>query len=185
MKKKVLVANRSEIACRIFQGARELGLSTVAICAPGDEQARHVTYADEVIHVSGYLNAESVVKAAVESKSDFVHPGYGFLSERPHFAKAVEKAGLIFVGPRPETMELMGEKIAAKEIAEKVGVPTLPWARIPKGGDLEAAAKKVGFPLLLKASAGGGGKGMRLVQKNEELIEAAEGASREAMAHFF
>jgi 3-methylcrotonyl-CoA carboxylase alpha subunit len=184
MIQKVLVANRSEIACRIFQACREMGLGTVAICAPGDEQARHLTYADEVHTVSGYLDIPSVVETALKSGAGLVHPGYGFLSERPAFAAAVEKAGLTFVGPRAETMELMGGKIAAKEVAIREGVPTLPWARVPRGADIREAAKTVGFPLLLKASAGGGGKGMRRVDREEELVAAAESASAEALASF-
>ncbi|MDR3607419.1 MAG: biotin carboxylase N-terminal domain-containing protein [Oligoflexia bacterium] len=181
---KVLVANRSEIACRIFQACREMGLGTVAICAPGDEQARHVTMADEVQLVEGYLDIASILAAARKSGATLIHPGYGFLSERPAFAEAVEKTGLIFVGPRAETMAQMGGKIAAKEIAIREGVPTLPWAKVPKGGDIRAAAKAVGFPLLLKASAGGGGKGMRRVDRAEDLLEAAESASAEAVSAF-
>lgn len=184
MHKKVLVSNRSEIACRIFQTCREMGLKTVGILAPGDEEARHITYADEVYPVSGYLDISSVIEAALKSKASLIHPGYGFLSERPAFARAVEKAGITFVGPRAETMELMGGKIAAKELASREGVPTLPWAKIERGGDILSAAKKVGFPLLLKASAGGGGKGMRRVNRVEELSEAAESASAEALSAF-
>jgi acetyl/propionyl-CoA carboxylase alpha subunit len=181
---KVLVANRSEIACRIFQTCREMGLKTVAIVAPGDEEARHLTYADEVQPVASYLDIFSVVGAAQKSKAKLIHPGYGFLSERPAFADAVEKAGLTFVGPRAETMEAMGGKIAAKELAASAGVPTLPWGRVEKGGDIAAAAKKVGFPLLLKASAGGGGKGMRRVDREQDLMAAAESASAEAVSAF-
>ncbi len=184
MIEKVLVANRSEIAVRIFQACREMGLKTVGICAPGDEEARHVTYADEVHRVGSYLDIDAVVGAARAAKAQLVHPGYGFLSERPAFAQAVEKAGITFVGPRAETMELMGGKIAAKELSASQGVPTLPWARVERGGDIVAAAKKVGFPLLLKASAGGGGKGMRRVDREADLAAAAESASAEALAAF-
>lgn len=181
---KLLVANRSEIACRIFQACREMGIRTVGVVAPGDEQARHVTYADEVVAISSYLDIAAVVKAAVDTQATLVHPGYGFLSERSAFAQAVEKAGISFVGPRAETMDLMGGKIAAKELAARENVPTLPWAKVPAGGDLKEAAKKVGFPLLLKASAGGGGKGMRRVDRAEDLMSAAESASAEALAAF-
>ncbi len=184
MNKKVLVANRSEIACRIFQTCREMGLSTVAIVAPGDEDARHLTYADEVKKVSSYLDITSVVRAAQESKVHFVHPGYGFLSERPAFARAVESAGFIFIGPRPATLELMGGKITAKELAVSQKVPTLPWVRVERGQDISLAAKKIGFPLLLKASAGGGGKGMRRVSSSDELLSFAESASLEAITAF-
>jgi acetyl/propionyl-CoA carboxylase alpha subunit len=181
---KVLVANRSEIACRIFQTCREMGLKTVAICAPGDEEARHITYADEVVAIKSYLDIDSVIGAAKSTGATLIHPGYGFLSERPAFAAAVEKVGIIFVGPRAETMEAMGDKIAAKKVAIAAGVPTLPWAQVQPGEDLKAVAKKVGFPILLKAAAGGGGKGMRRVEKPEELEAAAESATAEAITAF-
>lgn len=182
---RLLVANRSEIACRVFQACKELGIETVAIYAPGDEEARHITYADHVYPVTSYLDIESVIEAAKKSKATLIHPGYGFLSERPAFVKAVEKAGIKFIGPRAETMETLGEKIAAKELAQKLKVPTLPWAKV--SGDfskIKEAAEKVGYPLLLKASAGGGGKGMRKVFKVAELKEAAESASSEAKNAF-
>jgi acetyl/propionyl-CoA carboxylase alpha subunit len=181
---KLLVANRSEIACRIFQTAREMGLRTVGIYAPGDEEARHLTYADEIVPVASYLNPESVVQATKSVGATLVHPGYGFLSERPVFARAVEAAGIAFIGPTPETMEAMGGKIDAKEIAERSGVPTLPWAKVKPGEDLKTIAQKIGFPLLLKAAAGGGGKGMRRVDRIEEVDSAAESASAEAIAAF-
>lgn len=182
--KKLLVANRSEIACRVFQTCREMGIQTVAVAAPGDEEARHLTFADEVVPVSSYLDVASVIGAAKSVGATLIHPGYGFLSERAVFADAVEKAGIHFCGPRAETMDAMGGKIAAKEIATAAGVPTLPWARVESGGDLKAAASKVGYPLLLKAAAGGGGKGMRRVNKADELTAAAESASAEAVASF-
>ncbi|MBU6376296.1 MAG: ATP-grasp domain-containing protein, partial [Bdellovibrionales bacterium] len=181
---KVLVANRSEIACRVFQACRELGFKTVAIAAPGDEEARHLTYADEVQCVSSYLDIPSVLSAAKKSGAAVIHPGYGFLSERAEFAEACEKAGIAFAGPLGQTMRALGEKIAAKELAEKAQVPTLPWAKVPAGEDLTQAAAQVGYPLLLKASAGGGGKGMRRVNAASELKYAAESASAEAMAAF-
>jgi 3-methylcrotonyl-CoA carboxylase alpha subunit len=182
--KKVLVANRSEIACRVFQACREMGLGTVAIYAPGDEQARHVTYADQVEKVSSYLDVDAVIAAAQRSGAKLIHPGYGFLSERPAFVDAVEKAGLIFIGPTSDTMRKMGDKVGSKELAQKMGVPILPWAKVEKGGDLKAQAKKVGFPLLLKASAGGGGKGMRRVDREADLDAAAESAAQEAKSAF-
>src|SRR5688500_16401889 len=176
---KLLVANRSEIACRIFQSAREMGIRTVAIFAPGDEEARHLTYADEVVPVSSYLDPNAVVEAAKSVGATLIHPGYGFLSERPVFARAVEKASITFVGPTAETMEAMGGKIDAKEIAERSKVPTLPWAKVKPGENIKDVAKKVGFPLLLKAASGGGGKGMRRVDKIDEVEAAAESASAE------
>lgn len=181
---KLLVANRSEIACRVFQTAREMGIRTVAIYAPGDEEARHLTYADEIYPVKSYLDVESVVQTALKAGATMIHPGYGFLSERPVFARAVEKVGITFVGPTPETMESMGGKIDAKEIATRAGVPTLPWAKVKAGENLKEIAKKIGFPLLLKAAAGGGGKGMRRVDRVEDVEAAAESASAEAVAAF-
>lgn len=192
----LLVANRGEIACRIFQTAKELGFQTAALMAPGDESARHITYADRVLPVSSYLDAPAILTAAQslskKNENILIHPGYGFLSERAHFVEAVEKQGHLFLGPRADSMAALGEKIAAKKIAEKAKVPTLPWAILgsDKGqqcvdsNSLKAAAKKVGYPLLLKASAGGGGKGMRLVQKDEELVAAAESATAEAKSAF-
>lgn len=184
MADKVLVANRSEIACRIFQTCREMGLDTVGIVAPGDEEARHATYAQELVTVKNYLDIESVIAAAQASGAKYIHPGYGFLSERPAFAEAVERVGFIFLGPRAQTMELMGGKIAAKELAAREGVPTLPWARVAAGQDIDKAAATVGYPLLLKASAGGGGKGMRRVNSADELQVALESATAEATSAF-
>ena len=185
---KLMVANRSEIACRVFQGAFEMGIKTVAIFAPGDEGARHVTLADEVAEVPSYLDVASIIEVARRLKVTMIHPGYGFLSERPHFAKAVEEAGIHFLGPTASTMESMGGKIAAKEIAEQLGVPTVPWAKLDliqsSDAELKAAADQVGFPILIKAHAGGGGKGMRRVDRFEDLKEQAETASREAFSSF-
>lgn len=161
-----------------------MGIQTVAIVAPGDEDARHVTFADEVERVSSYLNGPEIIEAAQRSGAGMIHPGYGFLSERPVFARAVEKEGLIFIGPKAETMEKLGDKISAKELAAREQVPTLPWARIAPGEDLAREAVKIGFPLLIKAAAGGGGKGMRVVSKKEELALLAESASREALQAF-
>ncbi len=190
---KLLVANRSEIACRIFQAARELNIPTVAIYAhqeggPSDAQGRHVTFADEAFSVPSYLDVPAIIAGAKERGVTLIHPGYGFLSERSHFAKAVEQAGIIFLGPKAETMEAMGGKIAAKRIAEQIGVPTVPWAKLDFNASTEAevkaAAEKVGYPILIKAHAGGGGKGMRRVNAYSELKEAAESAAREALNSF-
>lgn len=187
-KHKLLVANRSEIACRIFQGAFEMGIPTVAIFAPGDESARHVTMADEVEEVHSYLDGEAIVRVCKKLGVTLVHPGYGFLSERPHFAKMLEDAGITLLGPLAFTMEQMGGKIAAKEIAEKIGVPTVPWARLDlartSDSDLKKEAERIGFPILIKAHAGGGGKGMRRVDRIEDLKEQAESAAREALNAF-
>ena len=185
---KLLMANRSEIACRVFQGAFELGIKTVAVYAPGDEHARHVTMADEVAEIPAYLDAKAIIEVAKKLNVTMIHPGYGFLSERSHFAKAVEEAGIQFLGPKAETMDQMGGKIAAKEIAEKIGVPTVPWAKLDftktSESELKKAAEKVGYPILIKAHAGGGGKGMRRVDRFEDLKEQAESAAREALSAF-
>lgn len=185
---KLMVANRSEIACRVFQAAFEMGIPTVAIYVEGDEGARHLTLADEIVKVGGYLDVDSIIAAAQSLGVTLIHPGYGFLSERPHFARAVIDAGICFLGPLPESMEALGGKIAAKEIAEKLGIPTVPWAKFEAGkGDqvaLREAAERVGFPILIKAHAGGGGKGMRKVSNFSELMDAAESAGREALAAF-
>lgn len=184
LKPKVLVANRGEIACRVFQACREMGLKSVGVFTADDEEARHVTYADESYSVSSYLDVAAILNVCQKAKVQLVHPGYGFLSERPNFVSTLEMAGFVFVGPQAKTMELMGGKMAAKELAASQKVPTLPWAKISRGGDLKGASKKVGFPLLLKAHAGGGGKGMRYVCNLQELDAAAESASAEAMAAF-
>ena len=181
---KLLVANRGEIACRIFQACEELGIRTVGLLAPGDEEARHLTYANTVMNVPSYLDISAIVGAAREAGAELIHPGYGFLSERSAFVREIEKAGLTFLGPRAETMDLLGGKIAAKKLAEKEKVPTLPWAEAKTIAELKTAAKKVGFPLLLKASAGGGGKGMRRVDQEKDLESAAESATAEAQSAF-
>ena len=187
-KHKLMVANRAEIACRVFQGAFELGIPTLAIYVKGDEQARHVTFADEIAEVKSYLDVESIIEVAKSRGVTLIHPGYGFLSERPHFARAVIEAGIGFLGPLPESMEAMGGKIAAKEIAEELGIPTVPWAKLDVANsseeELRQAADRVGFPILIKAHAGGGGKGMRRVDAFPELKEQAESASREALSAF-
>ncbi len=187
-KHKLMVANRSEIACRVFQAAFEMGIPTLAIFVKGDEDARHLTLADEVAEVKGYLDVESILSVAKERGVTLIHPGYGFLSERSHFAKAVIEAGIGFLGPLPETMEALGGKIAAKEIAEKLSIPTVPWAKLDMAkssdAELKAAADRVGFPILIKAHAGGGGKGMRRVEAFSELKTQAESAAREAVSSF-
>ncbi|MER7608024.1 biotin carboxylase N-terminal domain-containing protein [Nocardioides sp. NPDC127503] len=168
----VLVANRGEIARRVFRTCRELGIRTVAIYTALDADAPHVRDADEAVEVTSYLDADAVVTAAAEAGAEAVHPGYGFLSERAEFARAVAKAGLTWVGPTPEVIEQMGRKDAAREIAVAAGVPV-----VPRGEDSP-------YPLLVKAAAGGGGKGMRIVRSPEELDEARAAAAREALSAF-
>ncbi len=165
----LLIANRGEIAMRIIRSARLLGIRSVAVYSEVDSTAAHVTAADEAIPIgpadpaASYLNASALIAAARESGADAIHPGYGFLSERPDFARDVEKAGLIFIGPPPEVMSIMGDKIAARQLAQRAGVPVVPGC---DAVDLEGAREfgaKAGYPLLVKAAAGGGGRGMRVV----------------------
>jgi len=172
--RKLLVANRGEIAVRIFRTCRWLGIATVAVIAPDDEGALHARRADEVRPVGSYLLAEDVIRAAQESGADAVHPGYGFLAEDAGFAEAVLAAGLTWVGPPPHALRAAGDKLEAKRLARAAGVPTLDTG----------APEEVGFPLLVKAAAGGGGRGMRLVRGPEELPAALEAAEREGRAAF-
>jgi 3-methylcrotonyl-CoA carboxylase alpha subunit len=181
--RKLLIANRGEIACRIARAARSLGVATVAVYAEADAGAMHVAAADEAVAIgqskpaASYLRIEAILDAARQTGADAVHPGYGFLAENAAFAEAVESAGLIFVGPTPAQIAMMGDKASAREAAEAAGVPVLPASpRIQPGAldGLEEASARVGFPLLVKAVAGGGGIGMRLVAKSKELRPAVE-----------
>ena len=175
----LLVANRGEIARRVFRTARAMGMRCVAVFADADADAPFVTEADVAVRLpGGYLNGEAVVAAAIEAGADAVHPGYGFLAENAGFARAVAAAGLVWVGPGPDAIETMGDKLAAKAAAAAVGVPTLPSSEDP--GD----PGDVGFPLMVKAAAGGGGKGMRLVSDPADLPEAVAAARREALGGF-
>jgi acetyl-CoA/propionyl-CoA/long-chain acyl-CoA carboxylase, biotin carboxylase, biotin carboxyl carrier protein len=172
--RKLLVANRGEIAVRVFRTCRELGIATVAVVAPDDRGSLHARVADEVIEIGSYLDGAEHVRAARETGADAIHPGYGFLAERPDFAAAVEDAGLVFVGPSPEALRRGGDKLEAKRIARAAGVPVL------EAGEPD----EVGYPLVLKAAAGGGGRGMRVVRDPAELEEALAAARREAKAGF-
>ena len=175
----VLVANRGEIARRVFRTCRGMGLRTVAVFVDADEGAPFVTEADEAVRLPGsYLDGDDVVAAALATGADAVHPGYGFLSENAAFARAVIDAGLTWVGPSPDVIESMGDKIAAKRMAVEADVPTLPSSEDP------SADAEVGYPLLVKASAGGGGKGMRIVESADDLAEAVPAAQREAASAF-
>ncbi len=193
MIRKLLVANRGEIASRVIRTARERDVATVAVFSDPDADAPFVAEADEAVHLPGaapadtYLRADLVVAAARTAGADAVHPGYGFLSENAGFARACTEAGLVFVGPSATAIESMGSKITAKELMARAGVPVLPGVTVD-GSDsadgLAAAAASVGFPLLVKASAGGGGRGMRIVREPGELAEAVTGARREAASAF-
>lgn len=189
---KLLVANRGEIALRIMRSAREAGVKTVAVYSEIDRQALHVRFADEAVAIGpppssqSYLVMDKIIDAAKKTGADAIHPGYGFLSENEDFAKKVRDAGLIFIGPSPESIELMGSKLAAKSAAAKFGVPLVPGTAEPIT-DIPAAkklAKEIGYPVLIKASAGGGGKGMRVVEKDEEFEEQMERAVSEATSAF-
>jgi propionyl-CoA carboxylase alpha chain len=188
--RKLLIANRAEVVGRIARSARSLGLQTVAVYSDADRDAWHIAQCDEAVGIGGlasresYLMAEKLLAAAKLTGADAVHPGYGFLSENADFARSVIDAGLTWVGPSPNTIELMGDKIAAKRIMREAGVPTLPSAELDANSDLSAAAGEVGFPLLVKAAAGGGGKGMRLVHSSGEVTEAVASCRREAGAAF-
>ena len=175
----VLVANRGEIARRVFRTARSMGMRCIAVFVDADADAPFVQEADESVRLpSSYLDADAVLAAAKSTGAAAVHPGYGFLSENAAFARAVIDAGIRWIGPTPEVIESMGDKIAAKRLAIAAGVPTLPSSE-----DLTADAD-VGYPLLVKASAGGGGKGMRIVELPDQLLEAITSAKREALAGF-
>ena len=190
--RKLLVANRGEIARRIMRTARAMGLTTVAVYADGDAASPFVREADEAVALHGvtagesYLDVPKLVGAATLVGADAVHPGYGFLSENAAFARAVLAAGLRWVGPGPETIDAVGDKLAAKKLMAEAGVPTLPSlavANLP-AADIARAAEPLGYPLLVKAAAGGGGKGMRIVRAPGELADAVTSARREARSAF-
>ena len=192
MIRSVLIANRGEIACRVIRTARRMGIRSVAVYSDADANARHVALADQAFHIGpapareSYLNADAILKAAKEAGAEAIHPGYGFLSENAGFAAACAKAGVIFIGPPPSAIESMGSKSGAKALMVKAGVPVVPGYH---GADqspalLKREAEKIGFPVLIKATAGGGGRGMRVVEKAEVFETALESAQRESQAAF-
>jgi len=192
MFQKILIANRGEIACRVIDTARKLGVATVAIYSDADATARHVAMADEAVHIGGprpadsYLRGDAIIAAAKATGAQAIHPGYGFLSENPDFVDAVEAAGLTFIGPSAKAIRAMGLKDAAKALMEKAGVPVVPGYH----GDnqdpehLAGAAETIGYPVLIKAVAGGGGKGMRLVERPQDFAAALDSAQGEARTAF-
>ena len=188
--KKLLVANRGELARRIMRTAHDMGISTVAIFAEGDARAPFVNEADTAIFLEGrtstetYLDVEKVINACKRRGADAVNPGYGFLSENEGFAQAIIDAGIKWIGPSPEVIGLMGDKLSAKNLMTEAGVPTLPAIEITDKLDVLKAADEIGYPVLVKASAGGGGRGMRIVETKEDLEAAVEGAKREALNSF-
>ncbi len=190
--KKILVANRGEIALRVMRSAHEMGIKTVAVFSDADRTMPFVRYADEAVSIGpapssqSYLIADKIIEAAKQTGADAIHPGYGFLSERDDFAAKVEKAGLIFIGPTAEAIRMMGNKLAAKDIARKLNVPMVPGTEkaisdVRKG---QTEAERIGFPVLLKAAAGGGGKGMRVVNESSEFASQLERAMSEAQSAF-
>ena len=189
---KVLVANRGEIACRIIRTARRMGIATVAVFSDADRGALHVALADEARPIGpapardSYLNIEAIIKAARASGAQAVHPGYGFLSENPNFAEACAHAGLVFVGPPAAAMRAMGSKAAAKSLMVGAGVPVVPGYHGEDQDPIHLAeeAKRIGFPVLIKASAGGGGRGMRMVGEPDDFAAALASARREAASAF-
>lgn len=188
----VLIANRGEIAIRIARTCRRLGFPSVAIYSDADRFAEHVKACDFAYSLGGvtpgesYLNVDKILEIARRSKSKFVHPGYGFLSERSHFVNACEKAGLIFVGPSAQNMDVMGDKVEARKTVDSLKVPGIPGSpgAVPTADEAKKFAKQIGYPVLLKAKAGGGGKGMRRVDREEDIASSLEGASREAKQAF-
>jgi hypothetical protein len=188
-----MAANRSEIAIRVFRSATELNLRTVAVFAKEDRFSIHRFKADEAYMlpeakgpVGAYLDIEGVVAAAKEHAVDAIHPGYGFLSENAEFARACAREGILFVGPKPELLELMGDKVAARAEAKRLGVPTLPGTDEPvkERGKALKLARQIGFPLIIKAACGGGGRGMRVVQKEADLERLLDEAQNEALRAF-
>ncbi len=188
----VMILNRGEIACRLIQACQEMGLRTVAVYSDADRGARHTELADVAVGIGGtspqesYLNLDKLLRVAKEQNVDAVHPGYGFLSERAPAAEAFLKAGVQWIGPRPESILLLGDKLEAKKVLKKHDVPTAPWGEVNLDDTkaLKKLAHEIGFPVLLKAASGGGGKGMRLVHNDSELEEAAHAAAREAASAF-
>jgi acetyl-CoA carboxylase, biotin carboxylase subunit len=189
---KILVANRGEIALRVMRSAKEMGIKTIAVFSEADRNMPFVAYADEAVCIGpapsaqSYLRADKIIEVALEYGADAIHPGYGFLSENAAFSKSVSDAGLVFIGPSAYSIEIMGSKIAAKQAAQKFNVPMVPGTDKPLQSYEEARgiADKVGYPILIKASAGGGGKGMRVVNNGEELEEQMRMAKSEALSAF-
>ncbi len=189
---KILVANRGEIALRVMRSAREMGIKTVAVYSEADRSALHVRFADEAVLIGpppsseSYLRMDKIIAAAKQTASDAIHPGYGFLSENEDFAAKVKEAGLIFIGPSAASIELMGNKLAAKAAVAKFNVPLVPGTAEPitDVSTAKKVAREIGNPILIKASAGGGGKGMRIVEKQTEFEEQMDRAVSEATSAF-
>lgn len=188
---KILIANRGEIAIRIMRACKELGIKTVSVYSDADENSLHVQLADEAIYIGSasskesYLNFDKLINAAKQTNSEAIHPGYGFLSENANFAEAVTQAGIVFIGPSADSIRAMGDKAESKIMMKKAGVPTVPgFEGLESDDDFKKAAKEIGYPVLVKAAAGGGGKGMRVVNDESELSEAIQSARSEALNSF-
>lgn len=193
MLKKVLIANRGEIALRVLRACREMGVATVAVHSEADKDSLHVKLADESVCIGpansaqSYLNIPAIIAAAEVTGADGIHPGYGFLAENANFAEQVEQSGFVFIGPKAETIRLMGDKVSAKQAMLEAGVPCVPGSdgALPEDADeILKIADKVGYPVIIKASGGGGGRGMRVVEKKEDLIKSVEMTKTEAGAAF-
>ncbi|MFQ5438420.1 MAG: biotin carboxylase N-terminal domain-containing protein, partial [Paracoccaceae bacterium] len=192
MCRRILIANRGEIACRVIDTARRLGVKTVAVYSDADQGARHVEMADDAVNIGpppvahSYLDASAIIEAALKTGAEAIHPGYGFLSENPEFVEAVNAAGLVFIGPTASAIRAMGLKDTAKALMEKAGVPVVPGYHGEDQSDarLHQEAQSIGYPVLIKAVAGGGGKGMRRVDGDAEFIDALAHARSEALSAF-
>lgn len=192
MIQKILIANRGEIAVRIMRSCREMGIRTVAVYSEADRASMHVRYADEAYFIGpspsaeSYLRMDKIIDVAKQSRADAIHPGYGFLSENAEFAKLCGKKGIIFIGPSPHAMATMGDKITARQTMINAGVPVVPGTRqkINKAEDTKKIVEEIGLPVIIKASAGGGGKGMRLVENETQLFDAIKSAKSEALSAF-
>lgn len=190
--KKILIANRGEIAIRIMRTCREMGITSVAVFSDADRTSQHVRYADEAWHIGkapsseSYLNGEKIIDTAKKCGADAIHPGYGFLSENAQFARRCREEGIVFIGPSPEVIEKMGDKISAREVMLSAGIPVVPGTDGSVESEEEAltAIRKIGLPVMIKASAGGGGKGMRLVHHEKDIVPAVRAARSEAKTAF-
>ena len=190
MFEKVLIANRGEIALRIQRACRELGIKTVAVHSEADREAKYVKLADESVCIGpapsgqSYLNIPAVISAAEVTDAEAIHPGYGFLSENADFAERVEQSGFVFIGPRADTIRLMGDKVSAKDAMKKAGVPCVPGSDGALGDDPDETlrmAKQIGYPVIIKAAGGGGGRGMRVVHTEAALLSSVNMTKAEAM----
>jgi len=190
--KKILIANRGEIALRIIRTCKELGIPTVAVYSVVDKDSLHVVFADEAVCIGpasskeSYLKIPSIISAAQVTGADAIHPGYGFLAENSEFSEICAESNIKFIGPSPEMIDKMGDKAFAKSTMKKCGVPVVPGSdgEVANVEEAKKIAKEIGYPLMLKASAGGGGKGMRIVWKEDEITKAFQTASNEAFASF-